>query len=551
MSLPKINPTETGAWKKLELHFLTMQATHLKELFADDAQRFEKYHVQFQDILIDYSKNLLDDETLTLLTNLAEECELKGAIENMFSGKLINQTEKRAVLHTALRYFGNETIEADGKNILPDIKKVLKQMEEFSSNLLDGNHTGYTGKKITDIVNIGIGGSDLGPYMVTEALKPYWQGIQPHFISNVDGTHIAETLKQVNPETTLFIIASKTFTTQETMTNAESARAWFLQQTQQQGDVAKHFVAVSTNEKAVKEFGINPANMFVFWDWVGGRYSLWSSIGLSIACTIGYKNFEKLLRGAYQMDEHFRNEPFHKNAPVILALLGIWYNNFYGAASEAILPYDQYLHRFAAYFQQGNMESNGKSVDRNGDPVHYQTGPIIWGEPGTNGQHAFYQLIHQGTKMIPCDFIAPVISHNPVGDHHTKLMSNFFAQPEALMNGKTYDEVEEELIQAGFNQEEIAFHAPYRVFEGNKPTNSILVKQITPETLGALIAMYEHKIFVQGIIWNVYSFDQWGVELGKVLAKKILPELNGTEKISSHDSSTNGLINYFNRLKLG
>jgi glucose-6-phosphate isomerase len=437
----------------------------------------------------------------------------------------------------------------DGKDVMPDVKNVLAQMEKFSTQLLNGIHTGFTGKKITDIQNIGIGGSDLGPYMVTEALKPYWQGIQPHFVSNVDGTHIAETLKKVNPETTLFIIASKTFTTQETMTNAESARAWFLQQTNQKGDVAKHFVAVSTNEKAVKEFGINPENMFVFWDWVGGRYSLWSSIGLSIACTIGYSNFEKLLRGAYQMDEHFRNEPFHKNAPVILALLGIWYNNFYGAASEAILPYDQYLHRFAAYFQQGNMESNGKSVDRNGDPVHYQTGPIIWGEPGTNGQHAFYQLIHQGTKMIPCDFIASVNSHNPIGDHHAKLLSNFFAQPEALMNGKPYEEVASELKAVGFTEDEIAFHAPYRVFEGNKPTNSILLKQLTPETLGALIVLYEHKIFVQGVIWNIYSFDQWGVELGKVLAKKILAELNNNEKVSSHDSSTNGLINYFKRLK--
>ncbi|MFN5554759.1 MAG: glucose-6-phosphate isomerase [Chryseotalea sp.] len=549
MSLPKINPTETQAWKKLEMHFLTMQATHLKELFADDDQRFEKFQIQFQDILIDYSKNLIDEETISILIALAEECEVKGAIENMFTGKAINQTERRAVLHTALRNFSDKAIVVDGKDVMPDVKNVLAQMEKFSTQLLNGIHTGFTGKKITDIVNIGIGGSDLGPYMVTEALKPYWQGIQPHFVSNVDGTHIAETLKKVNPETTLFIIASKTFTTQETMTNAESARAWFLQQTNQKGDVAKHFVAVSTNEKAVKEFGINPENMFVFWDWVGGRYSLWSSIGLSIACTIGYSNFEKLLRGAYQMDEHFRNEPFHKNAPVILALLGIWYNNFYGAASEAILPYDQYLHRFAAYFQQGNMESNGKSVDRNGDPVHYQTGPIIWGEPGTNGQHAFYQLIHQGTKMIPCDFIASVNSHNPIGDHHAKLLSNFFAQPEALMNGKPYEEVASELKAVGFTEDEIAFHAPYRVFEGNKPTNSILLKQLTPETLGALIVLYEHKIFVQGVIWNIYSFDQWGVELGKVLAKKILAELNNNEKVSSHDSSTNGLINYFKRLK--
>ncbi|MCZ8355707.1 MAG: glucose-6-phosphate isomerase [Cyclobacteriaceae bacterium] len=549
MSLPKINPTETEAWKKLEIHFLTMQATHLKDLFADDPARFDKFHLQFHDFLIDYSKNLIDNETLDLLIELAESCELSAAIENMFKGNLINQTEKRAVLHTALRNQSNQPVMVDDHDVMGDIKKVLQQMKTFTDKLLQGKHTGFSGKKITDIVNIGIGGSDLGPYMVTEALKPYWQGIQPHFVSNVDGTHIAETLKRVNPETTLFIIASKTFTTQETMTNAESAREWFLKQTNNQGDVAKHFVAVSTNLEAVKNFGINPDNMFVFWDWVGGRYSLWSSIGLSIACTIGFDNFEKLLTGAYKMDEHFRHQPLNKNAPVLLALIGIWYNNFYGAASEAILPYDQYLHRFAAYFQQGNMESNGKTVDRNGEPVHYQTGPIIWGEPGTNGQHAFYQLIHQGTKMIPCDFIGVVKSHNPVGDHHDKLMSNFFAQPEALMNGKTYEEVESELKKSGMNEDEIAFHAPYRVFEGNKPTNSILIHQLTPETLGTLIAMYEHKIFVQGIIWNIYSFDQWGVELGKVLAKKILPELNQSEEVTSHDSSTNGLINHFKRLK--
>jgi glucose-6-phosphate isomerase len=436
----------------------------------------------------------------------------------------------------------------DGKDVMPDVNTVLAQIKDFSGKLVSGQWKGYTGKAITDIVNIGIGGSDLGPLMVTEALKPYHQGIKPHFVSNVDGTHIAETVKHLNPETTLFIVASKTFTTQETMTNAESAKKWFLEKTNGTGDVAKHFVAVSTNSKAVKEFGIAEENMFVFWDWVGGRYSLWSSIGLSIACTIGFDNFTRLLEGAHAMDNHFKSEPFEKNIPVILALLGIWYVNFFDASSEAILPYDQYMHRFAAYFQQGNMESNGKSVDRSGQPVQYQTGPVIWGEPGTNGQHAFYQLIHQGTKIIPCDFIAPAISHNPVSDHHQKLLSNFFAQTEALMAGKTLEEVQKELKAAGLTDEEIEFQAPFRVFNGNKPTNSILFKKLTPRTLGTLIAMYEHKIFVQGVIWNIFSFDQWGVELGKVLAKKILPELTSPEEISSHDSSTNGLINYFKRL---
>lgn len=547
--LPTINPTETSAWRQLEINFLMMQATHLKELFDEDSDRFKKFSLQFNDILVDYSKNIISEETLQYLTQLATETELQQAIHAMFTGKGINQTEGRSVLHVALRNRKNEAILVDGEDVMPLVNKALDQIKQFSAKLLTGEHKGYTGKKITDVVNIGIGGSDLGPLMVTEALKPYWSGITPHFVSNVDGTHIAETLKKVSPETTLFIIASKTFTTQETMTNAETARSWFIEKTTDATAVAKHFVAVSTNEKAVVNFGINPANMFVFWDWVGGRYSLWSSIGLSIACTLGYENFEKLLNGAHEMDEHFRTQPFEKNIPVLLALIGIWYNNFYGAASEAILPYDQYMHRFAAYFQQGNMESNGKSIDRNGEPVGYQTGPIIWGEPGTNGQHAFYQLIHQGTKMIPCDFIAPAISHNPIGDHHDKLLSNFFAQPEALMKGKTYQEVAEELKSAGFTEEEIKFHAPFRVFEGNKPSNTILVKQLTPEVLGSLIAMYEHKVFVQGIIWNIFSFDQWGVELGKVLAKKILPELTQPGEISSHDASTNGLINHFKRLK--
>jgi glucose-6-phosphate isomerase len=547
--LPAINPTETSAWRKLEMHFMIMQATHLRELFAEDPERFSKFSLTLNDILLDYSKNIITEETIQLLTELATETELAPAIQSMFTGKVINQTEGRSVLHIALRNRTNKPIVVDGEDVMPLVNKALEQMQQFSTRLLEGAHTGYTGKRITDIVNIGIGGSDLGPLMVTEALRPYWQGITPHFVSNVDGTHMAETLKKVNPETTLFIIASKTFTTQETMTNAETARSWFIDKTKDTGAVSKHFVAVSTNEKEVVKFGIDPDNMFVFWDWVGGRYSLWSSIGLSIACTIGFKNFEQLLQGAHEMDEHFRTSSFEKNMPVLLALIGIWYNNFYGAASEAILPYDQYLHRFAAYFQQGNMESNGKSVDRNGEPVAYQTGPIIWGEPGTNGQHAFYQLIHQGTKLTPCDFIAPAISHNAIGDHHDKLLSNFFAQPEALMKGKTYNEVVAELKQQGMSDDEISFHAPFRVFEGNKPTNTLLVKQITPQTLGSLIALYEHKIFVQGIIWNVFSFDQWGVELGKVLAKKILPELTQSGEVTSHDASTNGLINHFKRLK--
>jgi glucose-6-phosphate isomerase len=547
--LPTVNPTETRAWQKLEVHFLTMQAMHMRELFEDDADRFKKFSIHFGDILVDYSKNIMTEETLRLLFELANEIDLKPAIDSMYGGVAINKTENRAVLHVALRNRSNKPILVDGKDVMPEINKVLEQMKLFSNRLISGEWKGYSGKKITDIVNIGIGGSDLGPYMVTEALRPYWQGITPHFVSNVDGTHLAETVKHLNPETTLFIIASKTFTTQETMTNATSARDWFLEKTNQAGDVAKHFVAVSTNQKAVTEFGIAAENMFVFWDWVGGRYSLWSSIGLSISATVGYDNFVQLLEGAHAMDNHFKNEPFEKNIPVILSLLGVWYNNFYGAASEAILPYDQYLHRFAAYFQQGNMESNGKSTDRNGHHVMYQTGPIIWGEPGTNGQHAFYQLIHQGTKMIPCDFLAPVMSHNPIGDHHVKLLSNFFAQTEALMMGKTSEEVEAELAKKGMDIDGIEFHTPFRVFEGNRPSNSIMFKQLTPHTLGSLIAMYEHKIFVQGIIWNIYSFDQWGVELGKVLANRILPELTSQDEITAHDSSTNGLINYFKRLK--
>jgi glucose-6-phosphate isomerase len=547
--LPNQKPTTALAWQKLEILFMTIQASHMRELFEEDPDRFSKFSIQFEDILVDYSKNLVTAEVMQALTDLAKEMELDSAIASMFNGDKINQTENRAVLHTALRNRSNAAVLADGVDIMPDVNRVLTQMKKFSDDLQNGAWKGYSGKAITDVVNIGIGGSDLGPYMVTEALRPYWKNITPHFVSNVDGTHIAETVKKLNPETTLFIIASKTFTTQETMTNAASARSWFLEKTSGKGEVAKHFVAVSTNQTEVTKFGIAPENMFVFWDWVGGRYSLWSSIGLSIAATIGFENFEKLLDGAHAMDNHFRKTSLDKNVPVILALLGIWYNNFFGAASEAILPYDQYLHRFAAYFQQGNMESNGKSTDRNGEPVDYQTGPVIWGEPGTNGQHAFYQLIHQGTKLIPCDFLAPAISQNPLSDHHDKLLSNFFAQTEALMKGKTPEEVEEELTAAGFDEESIAFHTPFRVFEGNRPSNSILFKQLTPHTLGSLIAMYEHKIFVQGAIWNIFSFDQWGVELGKVLAKKILPELSSAEEITTHDGSTNGLINYFKRLK--
>jgi glucose-6-phosphate isomerase len=547
--LPTNDPIETAAWKKLEMIFLTLQATHMRELFQDDPERFQKFSVQFEDILVDYSKNILNEEVLKLLLELANEVELKAAIEAMFNGEKINQTENRSVLHVALRNRSSSPVIVNGEDVMPQVNGVLDQMRSFSERLRSGAWKGYSGKPIRYIVNIGIGGSDLGPVMVTEALPPYWSGITPFFVSNVDGSHIAETLKKVDPEATLFIIASKTFTTQETMTNAETARAWFLEKTGNQGEVAKHFVAVSTNQEAVTAFGIAPENMFVFWDWVGGRYSLWSSIGLSIVCTIGYDNFIQLLEGGHAMDKHFRDSAFEKNIPVILALIGIWYNNFFGAASEAILPYDQYLHRFAAYFQQGNMESNGKSTDRNGNPVMYQTGPVIWGEPGTNGQHAFYQLIHQGTKMIPCDFLAPAISHNPLGDHHNKLLSNFFAQTEALMHGKNEEEVRKELAKAGMSESDIKFHTPFRVFEGNKPSNSILFRMLTPRTLGSLIALYEHKIFVQGIIWNIFSFDQWGVELGKVLAKKILPELDTQASVAGHDASTNGLINYFKRLK--
>jgi glucose-6-phosphate isomerase len=547
--MKSINPTTTTAWGKLQSLAKLHHQTQIKNLF-NDPKRFEDYTIRLEDVLVDYSKNRLDNEIKSALIELAEETGLRTAIEAMFEGVKINGTEDRAVLHTALRNRSNKPVNFEGKDVMPDIHAVLDQMKTFADKISHGTWLGYTGKPITSLVNIGIGGSDLGPVMVTEALKPYQNpNLEVYFVSNVDGTHIAETLKKVNPETTLFFIASKTFTTQETMTNAHTARDWFLEYAKDDKTVAKHFVALSTNEKGVTDFGIDPDNMFAFWDWVGGRYSLWSAIGLPIACAIGFDNFEKLLQGAHSMDIHFSNAPYENNIPVILALVGIWNTNFLGATSEAILPYDQYLHRFAAYFQQGNMESNGKYVSRSGDKVNYTTGPMIWGEPGTNGQHAFYQLIHQGTHLIPCDFIAPAISHNPISDHHVKLLSNFFAQTEALMNGKTLEQVTAEMTKAGKSEAEITKIAPHRVFEGNRPTNSILVKQITPYTLGQLIAMYEHKIFVQGVIWNIYSFDQWGVELGKVLANAILPELTHDNPVQSHDSSTNGLINAYKEMR--
>jgi glucose-6-phosphate isomerase len=544
-TLKNINPQKTEAWEKLTTLFEEKKEVKIEDLFAKDANRFQTFSRTFmEDLLLDFSKNILDAEVLDALISLAKESDLQGAINSMFSGEAINKTENRAVLHTALRNRSNTPVMVDGEDVMPKINRVLAKMEQFCKKIESGEWKGYTGAKITDIVNIGIGGSDLGPVMVTEALKKYnVPGLKTHFVSNVDGTHIVETLKDLNPKTTLFLIASKTFTTQETMTNAHSARDWFLETAKDENMVAKHFVALSTNAKGVSEFGIDVDNMFEFWDWVGGRYSIWSAIGLPIALTIGFDNFIEFFEGAHEMDKHFQETDFENNFPVLLALIGIWYNNFYETETESILPYDQYMHRFSAYFQQGNMESNGKCIDRDGNKVDYQTGPIIWGEPGTNGQHAFYQLIHQGTKMIPCDFIAPAISHNPIGDHHTKLLSNFFAQTEALAFGKSKEQVEQEFTDAGKSIAEVANIVPFKVFEGNRPTNSILVKKITPKMLGRLIAMYEHKIYTQGVIWNIFSFDQWGVELGKQLAGKILPELNNNSSITSHDSSTNGLIN--------
>jgi glucose-6-phosphate isomerase len=548
--LPVINPANTAAWKKLQEHYKEIKQVSLQELFENDPKRFDKFSCCTRDLVLDYSKNRITQKTMGLLVDLAKECQLEKCRSLFFSGAAINATEHRAVLHTALRNFSSQPIYVEGKNVMPEVKKVLRQMKSFCESIHNGKHRGYSGKRIKYIVNIGIGGSDLGPLMVTEALKPYWKkGVETYFVSNIDGSHIAETLKKVNAEETLFLIASKTFTTQETMTNAFTARNWFLKKAKKESHIAKHFVALSTNEKEVLRFGIDSKNMFAFWDWVGGRYSLWSAIGLSISLTIGFKAFSDLLKGAHHIDKHFREATLKENMPVILALLGIWYTNFFGAQTEAILPYDQYLHRFPAYFQQGNMESNGKQTDRSGKPVQYATGPIIWGEPGTNGQHAFYQLIHQGTPLIPCDFIAAAQSQNPIGDHHEKLMSNFFAQTEALLNGKSAPQVKEELRKQGLSPQEIKKLTPFKVFKGNKPTNSILVNKLTPFALGELIALYEHKIFTQGVIWNIYSFDQWGVELGKQLANKILPELLDNKPIKSHDSSTNGLINAYKRMR--
>lgn len=546
--LPKINPLTTTAWKALEVHF----ATHdfeLRTLFQYNENRFKEFSLETENYLFDYSKNLVDSKTIELLLNLAKETQLETAIEKMFTGDKINETEDRAVLHTALRDFSDKEILVDGKDIKPGIKKVLNQMKTFSESVISGSHKGFTGKEITDVVNIGIGGSDLGPVMVCSALKHFKTRLDVHFVSNVDGNHLVEVVKKLNPETTLFIIASKTFTTQETMTNANSAKKWFLKSGAAEADIEKHFVALSTNIEAVKGFGIAEENIFEFWDWVGGRYSLWSAIGLSIVLFVGYGNFEQLLRGAHDTDCHFRTEPFERNVPVLMGLLGILYRNFFAAGTYAILPYSQYLDRFAAYLQQGDMESNGKSVDRNGEFVEYETGPIIWGEPGTNGQHAFYQLIHQGTELVPADFIAYAKSLNEVGEHQEILLANFFAQTEALAFGKTEEEVFSELKTSGKTEEETEFLLPYKVFVGNTPTNSFLFKELTPFTLGQLIALYEHKIFVQGVIWNIFSFDQFGVELGKVLAGKIIPELESEAKVETHDSSTNGLINYYKRNK--
>jgi glucose-6-phosphate isomerase len=518
----------------------------MRDLFAADPDRFGRFSIRWEGMIVDYSKHRITQETMSLLLSLARESEVGAWRDRMFAGEKINVTENRAVLHVALRNRSGRPVVTGGRDVMPGVLSVLSHMREFSDAIRTGAWRGSTGKQITDVVNIGIGGSDLGPVMVTEALKPYAApGIRSHFVSNVDGTHIAATLKPLDPETTLFIIASKTFTTQETIANARSAREWFLAAVHDEGAIAKHFVALSTNEQEAVKFGIDRRNMFEFWDWVGGRYSLWSAIGLSIAVAIGMDNFDELLAGAYAMDEHFRTAEPERNIPVILALLGVWYNNFFGAATHAILPYDQYLHRFPAYFQQGDMESNGKRTSRTGEFVDYATGPVIWGEPGTNGQHAFYQLIHQGTRLIPVDFIAPLVSHNPVGDHHRLLLSNVFAQAEALMKGKTAVEVRSELAGAGMNSDAIEKLVPHKVFEGNRPSTTILVKKITPRSLGSLIAMYEHKIFVQGIIWNINSFDQWGVELGKQLAGNILPELASAGAVTSHDSSTRGLINYY------
>lgn len=540
MALPKVNPSQTAAWQQIQSHFEKMQAISMKDLFASDANRAEKFHIQWNDFLVDYSKNIINQETLDLLLNLANEVELKQAISSYFQGDLINQTENRAVLHTALRAKESANIFVDGVNVMPEVYSVKNKIKNFSNEVISGNKKGFTGKPFTDIVNIGIGGSDLGPAMIVEALQFYKNHLNVHFVSNVDGDHVNEVIKKLNPETTLFVVVSKTFTTQETLSNAETIRSWFLQSASQD-DVAKHFVAVSTNIQKVTEFGINPDNIFPMWDWVGGRFSLWSAVGLSVSLAVGFDNFDKLLKGANEMDEHFKNESFDKNIPVILALLSIWYNNFFGAESESLIPYTQYLQKLAPYLQQGIMESNGKSIGRDGKPVNYQTGTIIWGEPGTNSQHAFFQLIHQGTKLIPTDFIGFKQSLYGNKDHHDKLMSNFFAQTEALLMGKTEAQVKAEFEKQGVSGEKADFLLPFKVFSGNKPTNTILIDKLTPESLGALVAMYEHKIFVQGIIWNIFSYDQWGVELGKQLANSILDEIESKE-VKNHDSSTSFLL---------
>jgi glucose-6-phosphate isomerase len=537
--------TRSPAWRALKAHHREMRGVHMRELFAQDPQRFQRFSLQFDDFLLDYSKNIITERTMALLFELARQEKVMEQAARMFAGEKINFTENRAVLHVALRNRSNRPILVDGHDVMPRVNKVLAHMREFCTQVCSGAWRGYSGKPITDIVNIGIGGSDLGPVMVTEALKPWWGPLRPHFVSNVDGTHLAETLKALNPETTLFIVSSKTFTTQETLTNARSARAWFLTAAESEKAIARHFVAVSTNAEEVRRFGIDPRNMFEFWDWVGGRYSLWSAIGLSIALTIGMEAFEALLAGAHAMDEHFRTAPPERNMPLILGLLGIWYIDFFGAETHAVLPYDQYLHRLPAYLQQLDMESNGKRVRRDRRLVDYPTGPVLWGEPGTNGQHSFYQLIHHGTRLVPADFIAPVQSHNPLGEHHAILLSNFFAQTEALMRGKTEEEARAELEAAGVKGRRLRQLLPHKIFPGNRPTNSILFRRLDPPTLGKLIALYEHKVFVQGAIWNINSFDQWGVELGKQLAQKIQPELADDTPVTSHDSSTNGLINYY------
>jgi len=549
MKFPSINPTEQKSWKLLENYFQEIKSKHLKEWFSQDDERSAKMSIEWNDFYFDFSKNRIDEKGINLLIELTNNCGLAEAINSMKNGEKINVTENREVLHFALRASKEKQIYAQGKNIVPEIHDVLLQMKSFSEQIISGNWKGYSGQQITDVVNIGIGGSDLGPVMVCEALKAYKNHLNIHFVSNVDPNHIAETLKKVNPETTLFLIASKTFTTQETIANANAAKNWFLQSAKNIENIKLHFVAISTNATEVAKFGIDTNNMFPFWDWVGGRYSLWSAIGLSICLGVGYSKFNEFLKGAEEMDNHFFETPFDKNIPVISALLGVWYNNFFNSSAHAVLPYDQYLHRFTAYLQQGDMESNGKSVDRNEEKIDYQTGPIIWGEPGTNGQHAFYQLLHQGTKLIPADFIAFANSLNPISNQHQLLLSNFFAQTEALMNGKTKEQVVAEFLSSGKKEIDFSSLVNYKIFEGNNPTNSFLIKELTPKNLGSLIALYEHRIFVQGVIWNVFSFDQWGVELGKQLASKIVPELMDENLVSSHDSSTNNLINTYKKYK--